>query len=179
MRDHVGFYWTARETDALIQHLTSNDPVAREPRPALIGGISPHDDYLYAGSVYFLLYSAIQPQEVIMVGVTHATLRKELSEFRDIIMTDDLPLWTGSYGAVNVVLLKSYIAARLNTSFWRVNRTAHTIERLIEATFLFLQHYSRDVVIAPIMVTAISFERMCRVADSLAFIIASMSVRVI
>lgn len=175
VRDNVGFCWTASEMDSLIALLQRMPASAHSGGVSgeCIGGISPHDDYLYAGRVYYPLYPLLHAKEVIIIGVTHGTVRKEVGEIRNVLLFDDFAQWVGPYGPVPVSPLRGYITARLDTSFWRVHRRAHEIEHSIEATIPFLQHFNRGVQIVPIMVTVMPLERMQSIADTLAGIVAS------
>ena len=46
----------------------------------LVAGISPHDDYLYAGRVYYPLFKNLRTREAVIFGVTHGTVRKEIGD---------------------------------------------------------------------------------------------------
>ena len=78
VQDNVGFCWYASEMDTLMDYLSKNSENAAQENGLLIGGISPHDDYLYAGRVYYPLYKLIKAKEVVIFGVTHGTVRKAM-----------------------------------------------------------------------------------------------------
>ena len=63
----------------LVEYLSDNEnkPIASH---VLVAGISPHDDFLYAGQVYFPLFRSVKPKEVVIFGVTHGTVRKEIGD---------------------------------------------------------------------------------------------------
>jgi MEMO1 family protein len=171
VRDNVGFCWDAAQMDRLISYLEKNEgntPVAS----GLIGGISPHDDFLYAGRVYIPLYRALRAKEVVIFGVTHGTVRKEIGDTKNVLILDSFEKWKGPYGDVPISPLREYIRSRMDTSQVVVSNKAHELEHSIEATVPFLQHYSRGVVITPIMVTAMPLERMEQVSEKVAGILA-------
>ena len=60
IRDNVGFCWQQDEMNMLMKYLSSHaDKTVNFLSANLVAAISPHDDYLYAGSVYYPLYKLI------------------------------------------------------------------------------------------------------------------------
>jgi AmmeMemoRadiSam system protein B len=173
VRDDVGFCWRAVEMDSLMAYLVHHQVDTPAVHGTVIGGISPHDDYLYAGRVYFPLYRLVNASNVIIIGLTHGTVRKEIGDPHGVLLFDDFDQWHGPYGPVDVSPLRSYVTARLDTAFWKTNRKAQVLEHSIEAIVPFLQYYRRDVRILPIMVTAMPLERMKDIAESLASIVCA------
>ncbi len=171
IRDNVGFCWNAGEMDSLMAYLSSHAMKVPPVHGTVVGGISPHDDYLYAGRVYLPLYTLISAPEVIIIGLTHGTVRKAIGDPRGILIFDDFAQWKGPYGPVAVSPLRSYIMEHLDTSMWRTNRTAQTLEHSIEALIPFLQYSQRHLSIMPIMVTAMPLDRMALLATALARIV--------
>ncbi|MGA9119941.1 MAG: AmmeMemoRadiSam system protein B [Bacteroidota bacterium] len=153
-------------------YLAAHQEPAPRPDGTIIGGISPHDDFLYAGRVYYPLFAMMKAPEVIVIGLTHGTVRKEVGDLRGVLLFDDFDQWAGPYGPVSISPLRSYVSAHLDTAFWRTNRKAQMVEHSIEAIVPFLQYYQRDVKIFPIMVTAMSLDRMKSVAEALSSIVA-------
>ena len=133
----------------------------------LVAGIAPHDDYLYAGRVYYPLLHAIQAREVVIFGVTHASVRKEIGDPRGKILLDDFSHWQGLYKNVPVSGLRAYLLSHMDTSMVKVHSKAHSLEHSIEAQIPFLQYFNPEIQITPIMVTAMSLERMDEVSDQL------------
>lgn len=172
VRDNVGFCWTAAETESLIKYLESSKEMPTDTQHALIAGISPHDDYLYAGRVYYPLFSQIKTREVIIFGVTHGTVRREISDPRGVLILDDYSTWTGPYGKIAISPLREYMLKNIAPDQIQVNRKAETLEHSIEAMLPFLQYYNRDVKITPLMVTAMSSGRMDTVSSAVSAVIA-------
>lgn len=173
IRDNVGFCWNAVEMDSLMSYLSAHGGYRPIIEGSVIGGISPHDDYLYAGRVYYPLYTMVKAPEVIIIGLTHGAVRKEIGDPRGILMFDDFDEWAGPYGPVKISPIRAFTMQRLDTSMWRVNSKAQSLEHSIEALVPFIQYYQREVKIFPIMVTAMPLERMSRIAESLASIVAA------
>ena len=79
MRDDVGFCWQRPQMRRLMDLLAARRP-AGVPGRDLVAGISPHDDYLYAGRVYYPLFRKLRTKEAVIFGVTHGTVRKEIGD---------------------------------------------------------------------------------------------------
>jgi AmmeMemoRadiSam system protein B len=139
---------------------------------AVIGGISPHDDYLYAGRVYFPLYRSLHAREVVIFGVTHAGVRKAIGDPRGVVILDDFQYWKGPFGNIPVSPLREFIEQRLGRERFLVSRKAHVLEHSIEALLPFVQYYNRDIRITPIMVTGMPLETMQGISDRLSDIFA-------
>ena len=172
VRDDVGYCWQADQFDLFIKWLDENCPEDNFESKDLVAGISPHDDYLYAGEKYYPLYKLIDTKEVVIFGVTHGTVRKEISDPKNILILDEFDKWKGPYGEVEISPLREIIKHKLNQHDYMVSNVAQGIEHSIEATIPFLQYYNRDVKITPIMVTGMSFEKMDSLSTDLAAIIS-------
>ncbi|RJP61634.1 MAG: AmmeMemoRadiSam system protein B [Ignavibacteriales bacterium] len=139
----------------------------------LVAGISPHDDFLYAGRVYFPLFRMINTKEVVIFGLTHGTVRKEIGDPKDILILDEFDYWKGPFGNISVSPLREKIKKELGKQYFVINNKAQSLEHSIEALLPFLQYYNRDIKITPIMVTASSLERMDEISSKLSEIISS------
>ncbi len=172
IRDTVGFCWRANEMDKLISYL-EKDAAGKYSYSDknLIAGISPHDDYLYAGRVYYPLYPLIKAKEVVIFGVTHGTVRRAMNDPKDVVILDNYKYWHGPYGKVRISPLREKIKKELSKKFLTVSNKAQRIEHSIEALVPFLQHYNKNLVITPIMVTGMNFEHADSLTNELALII--------
>ena len=171
IRDNVGFCWDAYEMDSLINYLSHNYKGEQFSPENLVAAISPHDDYLYAGRVYYPLYKILRTREVVIFGVTHGTVRKAMNDPKNILIFDDYKFWQGPYKNVEVSPLRDFIKDHLNKDYFITSDKAQDIEHSIEALIPFLQHYNRDIKITPIMVTAMPYERMEKISGELSEII--------
>jgi AmmeMemoRadiSam system protein B len=138
-----------------------------------VAGISPHDDYLYAGKVYYPLYNRIKAPEVVIFGVTHSTVRKALSDPHNKVIFDEYDYWKGPYKNIAVSKLRSYLKEHLPEKYYFTSNEAHRLEHSIEGMLPFLQYVRRDVKITPIMVTGMPFETMNDLSMQLASVIAT------
>jgi AmmeMemoRadiSam system protein B len=173
IRDNVGFCWQSSEMNFLMKYLKSHSGNSEMfPSKNLAAAISPHDDYLYAGGVYYPLYKLIKAKEIVIFGVTHGTVRKAMNDPKNILILDDYTFWHGPYGNVEISPLREILKAKLAKDDFMVSDSAQNIEHSIEALVPFLQYYNRKVKITPIMITQMPFERMDQVSDKLAAIIS-------
>jgi AmmeMemoRadiSam system protein B len=173
VKDTVGFAWTSVDMDRFIGYLNKNADKGNFAQEGLIGGLSPHDDYLYAGKVYYPLYRNIQAREFVIIGVTHGTVRKALNDQQDIIVLDNFDLWTGPYKTIKASPLREEIKKNLDPRYFTVNDEAQSLEHSIEALLPFIQHYNREIKITPIMITTMDINRMETITEELAKIIAN------
>lgn len=170
IRDDIGFCWSAEEVNILMKYLNEND-ISNFPKENLIAAISPHDDYLYAGQVYAPLYKLIKTKEVVVFGVTHGTVRKEMNDPQNILIIDEYDLWKGPYKNVDISPLREKIKNELDTSYYTISNKAHSLEHSIEALIPFLQYYNRDIKITPIMITQMPLEKIEEISGRLTDII--------
>lgn len=172
IQDDIGFCWNADEMNSFINWLDKNTGNKVSDSKNMIGGISVHDDYLYAGKIYFPFYKMIHAKEVIIFGVTHGTVKKEMGSIKNVLIFDEYDKWKGPYGNVEISPLREKIKSKLSKAYFVVSNKAHDIEHSIEALIPFLQYYNRDIKITPVMVTQNSFERMDSISTDLSKIIS-------
>jgi len=172
IRDNVGFCWNAEEMNKFMNYLSKDDrnKFVNQSKN-LFAAVSVHDDYLYAGKVYYPLYKNIRTKEVVIFGVTHGTVRKEMGPLSDDIILDEFDKWCGPYKDVEISPLREIIKSELPKEDFIVSNKAHEIEHSIEALIPFLQYYNRDIKITPIMITQMSYEKMESITKRLSEII--------
>ncbi len=173
IKDNIGFCWNAEEMDNFISFLAKkNDCKSDQKSKNLVAAISVHDDYLYAGKVYYPLYKNIRTKEVVIFGVTHGSVRKEMGSLSNVLILDEFDQWRGLYKNVEISPLRELIKSKLPKEEFIVSNKAHSLEHSIEALIPFLQYYNRDIKITPIMVTQMPFERMDEISNRLKNIIS-------
>jgi AmmeMemoRadiSam system protein B len=176
IRDSLGYCWNMEPMKRLVAYLESTEPVPNLKRE-LIAGISPHDDYLYAARIYFPLLRSIKSQEVVIFGVTHSTVRKEIGDPQGILLLDEYKSWEGCGKAVEISPLREFIKNNLDTQYYHVNNHAHELEHSIEAMVPWLQYFNPGVRMIPIMVTAMPFERMDEISQKLSEVLTAYIAR--
>jgi MEMO1 family protein len=173
VRDKIGFCWDGPQLDRFMNFLRSHAPPPPDDLPPPIAGISPHDDYLYAGRVYWPLFQKIAAPEVLIFGVTHKTVRDKVGDPREKLIFDSFAEWQAPYGNVKISPLREYLKKHLDPQYCLVSNEAHGLEHSIEALVPFLQYGRKDVRITPLMVTAMPFETMEAVSKKLAEVLAA------
>jgi AmmeMemoRadiSam system protein B len=171
VRDDVGFCWNPTSMKKLIDYLESQEKNSFKAE-GLVAAVSPHDDYLYAGRIYYPLFKILRADEVVIFGVTHGTVRNEISGLQNILILDGFEYWPGLNEPIAVSGLREYLKERLDRSLFITDNRAHEIEHSIEALLPFLQYFNPEVKITPIMVTPMPFERMEEASAKLAETIA-------
>ncbi|MBN1488349.1 MAG: AmmeMemoRadiSam system protein B [Phycisphaerae bacterium] len=166
--DGAGYCGTAEDMDRFVGFLEKHAPKPPEDVPALVAGISPHDEYLRTGRVYYPLFQRFSAPEVVVFGVTHRKIREKLGQPEEKLIFDTHARWQGPYGPIQVSGLREHLRKSLDTRHVLVSDEAHRMEHSIEALLPFLQHYRRDVRITPIMVTAMPFDTMEALAKDVA-----------
>jgi AmmeMemoRadiSam system protein B len=174
IRDSIGYCWNSSEMNSFIKYLSDNENKELFNNYGnLVAGISPHDDFLYAGKVYLPLFRLIKTKEVVIFGVTHGTVRKEIGDPKNVIILDDFDFWHGPFKNVSISSLREEIKGKLNKEYFIVSKKAQSLEHSIEGLIPFLQYYNRNIKITPVMVTAMSRNRIEVISDSLSRIISN------
>ena len=93
VRDAIGFCWNGEQMDRLCAFLEGNDPARGTAGPPLVAGVAPHDDFLYAGAVAWPLFRRIRAREVLLLGVTHGTVRKALGNPEGVLLLESHEAW--------------------------------------------------------------------------------------
>lgn len=171
IRDDVGFCWDPISMQKLMDYLESQEKETFESE-GLVAAISPHDDYLYAGKIYYPLFKILKAKEVVIFGVTHGTVRSKISGLQNILILDEFEYWPGLKKPIPVSGLREYIKEELDQTFYITSNRAHEIEHSIEALLPFLQYFNPEVKITPVMVTPMPFDRMEEISEKLSIVIA-------
>ena len=169
VRDDIGFCWQRPQMQRLMRLLA---PGGRLATRGLVAGISPHDDFLYAGRVYYPLFKNLRTKEAVIFGVTHAAVRKEIGDPHGILILDEFRAWAGLSGETGISPLREWIKSRLGKDDFIVSNKAHSLEHSIEALVPFLQYFNPGIKITPIMVTGMPFEKMDELSERLAEVLA-------
>jgi AmmeMemoRadiSam system protein B len=167
VRDDVGFCWKPASMKILVDYLEQREKERFEPE-GLVAAIAPHDDYLYAGRVYFPLFRILRAKEVVIFGVTHSTVRQQIGDPHEILILDEFANWKGLGRPQEISGLREYLKIRLDASFYSVNNKAQLIEHSIEAEVPWLQYFNPGVRLTPIMVTGMPFDKMEEISTALA-----------
>jgi AmmeMemoRadiSam system protein B len=130
--------------------------------------IAPHDDYAYVQYLYPAALKNLKVKTVFIIGVAHKARQFELA---DRIVFDSFEYWDAPMGKVRVSELRTKILESLDTSFYTINDSMHSLEHSVEAFLPVLQYYNTQIEIIPILVPYMSFNRMVQIARPLSELI--------
>ncbi len=172
VRDDIGFCWQHAQL-ARLMSLLDADPRPLPASSGIVAAISPHDDFLYAGRVYYPLFRRLLTKEAVIFGVTHGMVRKEIGDPQGILILDDFPAWAGLGAPVAISPLRERLKLGLAKGDFIVSNNAHSLEHSIEALLPWLQFANPGIRITPIMVTAMPYARMEELSGRLAAVLAA------
>lgn len=156
--DNVGYTHTAAGIERVVAHARKHERIAGGA--PLFGGISPHDDYLYAARVYAHLYPRLGARDVILIGVAH----KARPETDGKLIFDGFDAWRGPYGPVPISPLRAELLRSLPRGDVVVHDRLQAQEHSVEALVPFLQHQRRDARIVSILVPYVRWPRLAQLA---------------
>src|SRR5580765_5041827 len=172
-RDIVGYASPAAQmqrTWDLSAESPAPERLGPSPAPGVIGALSPHDDYLYAGRVYRDVLPLVTAKTVIVIGVFHQYRKYRV---RDRIVFDPYESWRTPDGPVAISPIREELLAAMPEGDARKDAAAHDAEHSIEAEVYWLRHANPSVEIVPILAPATRFERLEEIATRLGDAIAA------
>lgn len=174
--DPVGFPTNKQQAEAVIKYAKKrSDEMTREeniPHSPMLSAICPHDDHIYAGPLYIPIMKRIHASHLILIGVFHKAWKWDA---RDVLIFDDFQTWKGPLGSVPVdVPFRSAVLDQLPGNDFLVNRKYHEVEHSLEAFLAFIQYFSPEAAILPILVPYMKWETMDRLALDLSRSVAKV-----
>ena len=127
--------------------------------------ISPHDNYRFAGRLYYESLRGISAPNIILIGVAHRARNWGL---KDKIVFGTFTEWESPYGGIKVSDLNKEIMSRLPESNYMVHDSMQVIEHSLEAIIPFLHRKNRNAQIVPILVPYMSYEGIDSISNNLA-----------
>ncbi|MDG2432512.1 AmmeMemoRadiSam system protein B [Flavobacterium sp.] len=116
--------------------------------------ICPHDDYKYAGRLYYESLRGINANTIILIGVAH---RARNFNLQDKIIFGDFTHWKSPYGNLKVSPLNTEIMERLPQTSYVVHNDMQELEHSLEAIVPFLHRKNKKLEIIPILVPYLNF----------------------
>ncbi|MDZ7374133.1 MAG: AmmeMemoRadiSam system protein B [candidate division KSB1 bacterium] len=141
-------------------------------RKGWLVAISPHDDYLYAGRVYWHLFRKFSAPRAILIGVAHRAA--QWGEANRVLF-DSFEQWRGPWGPVTVWDLRDSLLRRLPNDLFRVCDACHAEEHSLEALIPWMQYRQRNVQILALLVPYMHWGRMDTIARALARSLAELT----
>lgn len=115
VHDTIGFTKYNWQLDSIYKRLGIKDSKNNRQWKA---AICPHDDYKYAGRLYYESLKGINANTIILIGVAH---RARNFQLQDKIIFGDFTHWKSPYGDLKVSDLNSEIMAQLPQSSYLVH----------------------------------------------------------
>lgn len=178
--DLVGFSHSREQIEYVVNYLEKEEKekilenqkeYGFSSETSLVAGISPHDDYFYAGRGYIQIMRYIKAPRVIIFGVCHWAKSYNL---KDKLIFDSFKSWRGPYGNIAVSQLRDEIKSGLDEKDYLVDDEVQSVEHSVEALLPFLQHFNRSVEIVPVLVPYMKWERINELASHLASVLAKI-----
>jgi AmmeMemoRadiSam system protein B len=178
-KDTVGFVVTSEQAEDVIRKAIEDEAadlkeqdrkLEMDATSGFLGGISPHDDHLYAARVYVHLTERITAPRVILIGVFH---KARLWDLENKLVFDDFNAWHGPWGPVDVDPLRGELLEELPQEVVVVDNSMHEMEHSLEAIVPFLQHKNRDVTIVPILAPYMDWDQVSTLSEHLADALSS------
>jgi AmmeMemoRadiSam system protein B len=161
VHDTVGFAQYAWQMDSIYNRLGIAD---KKNSLNWKAAISPHDDYKYAGRLYYESLKGINANTVILIGVAH---RAKNFNLQDKIIFGNYKHWKSPYGNLKVSELNSEIMDNLNNDVYVVHDGMQAFEHSLEAIVPFLHRKNPKLEIIPILVPYINYATINTVSTQL------------
>jgi len=152
VHDTIGFAKYAWQMDSIYNRLGIAD---KKNSLKWKAAISPHDDYKYAGRLYYESLKGINANTVILVGVAH---RARNFNLQDKIIFGSYTHWESPYGNLKVSDLNKEIMNDLEESAYVIHDSMQNLEHSLEAIVPFLHRKNSDLEIIPILVPYINYD---------------------
>lgn len=133
--------------------------------------ISPHDNYKYAGRLYYESLRGINAPTIILIGVAHSARKFGL---QDKIIFGDFDYWQSPYDSVKVSSLNAEIMKKLPAESYILHDSMQIVEHSLEAIIPFLQRKIRNVEIVPILVPYINYETIDKISGELTEVVRTI-----
>ncbi len=130
--------------------------------------ISPHDNYSFAGRLYYESLRGINAPTIILIGVAHRARNYDL---KDKLIFGTFTEWESPYGSVKVSALNKEIMSRLPENNFIVHDSMQVIEHSLEAIIPFLHKKNRATEIIPILVPYMNYETIDSLSNNLAQVV--------
>lgn len=155
IKDTVGFARYSWQMDSLMARITKSGWNKNDGSPWKIA-VCPHDDYTYVGALYPELCQNIKAKNLILIGVAHSAAKMGI---HDSLVFDSYDFWKGPWHDVPVSPAREELYEKLS-GYAMISDSLHKAEHSLEAMIPFLQYFNKDISIVPLLVPAMSPDRM-------------------
>ncbi len=176
IEDTIGFAQYSWQLDSIIARM---DPLDKVPTAATYKAvICPHDDYGYAGGLYFKTLSGVKAKTIVLIGVAH---RAKNFDLQDNIIFGSYDSWQAPSGLIKVSPLRDLLVSKLNDETYIVHDSMMQLEHSLEAITPFLQRQNPEIEILSMLVPYNSLSDMQRfsanIAEELAIIMEEKNLK--
>ncbi|HVN59571.1 MAG TPA: AmmeMemoRadiSam system protein B [Bacteroidales bacterium] len=163
--DTVGFAHLPWQMDALMTRFRETGWKENHAANPWKTVICPHDDYTYTGAIYPELLENVKAATVLLIGVAHKAAQLKIE---DSLVFETYGAWKGPWKNVRISAAREEIYRLLKGKYAMLSDTLQRVEHSLEALIPFLQYFNRNVEIVPVIVPAMSPERMKECGKALA-----------
>lgn len=171
--DTVGFAQYSWQMDSLMARLDRGGWEKKDGLPWKLV-ICPHDDYTYVGKLYPELLQNVKAKNLILIGVAHKAARLGVA---DSLVFGSYSFWKAPWKAVPVSPANDELFSLLKGRYAMRSDTLQKVEHSLEAMIPFLQYFNKDISIIPILVPAMSPDRMQECGKALAEAIRQVAIK--
>ena len=168
VHDTIGFTKHHWQLDSIYNRLGIKDAKNTLQWKA---AISPHDDYKYAGRLYYESLKGINANTIILIGVAH---RARNFDLQDKIIFGDFTHWQSPYGDLKVSDLNAEIIEQLPRSSYLVHNDMQELEHSLEAIVPFLHRKNKNLEIIPILVPYINYTSIDNASNDLSIVVSNI-----
>ena len=168
MHDTIGFTKYDWQLDSIYNRLGIKDVKNNLQWKA---AICPHDDYKYAGRLYYESLRGINANTIILIGVAH---RARNFNLQDKLIFGDFTHWESPYGDLKVSDLNAEIMERLLKTSYLVHNDMQELEHSLEAIVPFLHRKNKNLEIIPILVPYVNYETIEGISTTLAEVVSNI-----
>lgn len=130
--------------------------------------ISPHDNYRFAGQLYYESMKGINAPNIILIGVAH---RARNFNLQDKLIFGTFTEWESPYGGIKVSSLNKNIISQLPKDNFVVHDSMQTLEHSLEAIIPWLHKKNRNAEIVPILVPYMDYATIDSLSNNLAEVV--------
>lgn len=160
--DTTGFAQYDWQLDSIIDRISSVD---KTPTTSLLkAAICPHDDYAYAGGLYYKTLLGIKAKTIVLVGVAHSARNYEL---KDKVIFGSYTHWNSADGKITISPLRNDLIKRLKPDTYIVHDSMMQLEHSLEAITPFLKRMNPNLEIIPLLVPYMRYTDMETFSDDL------------
>lgn len=171
--DTVGFAQYPWQMDSLMARIVRSGWKSDTGEPWKLA-VCPHDDYTYVGSLFPELLQHVKAPTLILLGVAHRAARLGIS---DSLVFDTFKYWKGPWKDVPVSPVREELLERLAGKYAIVSDTLQRVEHSLEALIPYLQYFNREISIIPVLVPAMSPDRMEECGNALASAVGEVAAK--